>query len=1117
MGKRNLLFMILVSMVFVCLGMVMVNGAVADDYITIPGANTSLAYTGVYGDYFYVVNDTDIIEYYLENGLETNRYQINPTMSSINQVMRKADQLYIDCTYSAVQYMLCFDLDDFTELNRTLWTNCWTSGENDEIQNIVYIETPDGMGYWVWGRIYTSGMSTIQCHNQLFLVNRGTTSSPDWDIYATGFTYSGTTTSGGRQYIYWYNVTGASSGSLYRSTGTMTARYSYQTYASFSYNVTTHDWETTGGYGQRQMAWNEVNLEDNNDIGNKEDVMNLQHEHGLDWDGDELILFATWFRYGSRDNDVMDNVPDQSPSARNQILFWWDVDGYDQDYVFMYRRYWDTNYPQTFYVAYYDEIYGFSAWSSHVVNHDPKLDRNIYKYGRASFDRYETPTTAYENFIGYVNRSDLSPIAEIMISPSGNDIVSSFDYADVVQDSRIYNGGKNLVACFTMSNDGNLYILRNLIDREHLEDPYITPTIQYHSSTLWNIVNGQRVANDGWLFMGEVYEMEFDVSNVSYFYAQMLDGEHTIRFYYDNSTRAMNVTVDDNNVAGLIASEVVSTNETTRRFTLIWRFILNKQVVDIINTTITYYGINTPEGTTVSGTAFTGLTIYNLGGFVSYTFNGDGGRTTGGDAFELYATNGSLSSSAYAEVIFRKLQHMHLLVEIDMDNDFDTDHLDFPYGCGFVEYGFDYRLGGAWVTGWKCKIYVDLARVGRYGGGYDSSYVRVVVDWYNPEHQAGIIKTDKIYAYHYGYDKDSDYANRKSIILWVDLWFNRMNASTVVGGRVNSYEHGMYEAGSVWWFGYGAFRPKIGNKTASMFFDDLYDGSSDITSCQPIEIVRAWAKVEKINDIDGNDDTWTLKNYEVLNWKLADDRMEGVDTPVFVETKDPSMPKTGFVAPLMKAIQGISTAIWKGVLGAMRIVIGGIDSLLLWMNSPVTMSQMIDWIMIQASYVGTWIMTVIEQTATILTIFTNMITVILQVITYMTSAIAWVLIYVVGFPIHFLNVIIAFFQGGNYTVGEFTFQFDHVGELSQAVLEFAPYTIGFMFVAWYIWGNVDMKGDPDAPGIPSRTVKIFSWFKEVYQSVFWIFNAMQNKIVELYNFIRSHIPGLGGGGGKTSE
>ena len=531
--------------------------------------------------------------------------------------------------------------------------------------------------------------------------------------------------------------------------------------------------------------------------------------------------------------------------------------------------------------------------------------------------------------------------------------------------------------------------------------------------------------------------------------------------------------------------------------------------------------MNDAQNNTITGDTGISFKIYNLGGFGLYEKDGNSsrtGRVKGGDQFEIYNLGWS-GDDINATALFRRLQHIHTTFSFWRESDYAGGYyVNYNSDDDRIYFGLEYYENETWNNVLEVRITMEESGlVGRGGGSADSSYNIFNVTWWN----RGVMeKQDIITVYNHGYSFQGDEPNNMTYNrFWLDLWFNKLNSSTVVGGRVAPYYNGMWEwSGNPFWFGYGDFQPYFanGSSTVSMYYTQLKDVDGDIRSCYGLEMMSFYAGIYKNDDFLSH--AWQLQDYQLFDTKLAEDRMQGIDTPVFVEPEDISMPKGGgFLQPLVNAIQGIGGMITNAMFGFIKMMIGAMDTILVeWLHSPVSMAQMIDWIMIQSSYVGDWLYTVIKYTGTILTVFTRLVSTLLNVMQTVINWITWTLVYVVGFPIHFLMVMLSAFQGTTYTIGAFTFDFTDVGDLTASIVQFAPYTIGFMFVAWFVFGDVDMNRE-DYSGMPGRVVKVFGWFRDVYKDIFWIFTAMQNKIIELYNFIRSHIPGIGGSGGTESE
>ena len=548
--------------------------------------------------------------------------------------------------------------------------------------------------------------------------------------------------------------------------------------------------------------------------------------------------------------------------------------------------------------------------------YDPENSTVWYRKGNIGFDgimTWQTNVTQWEDW-PHASNWGYATVASGMGEPLPFNVPLSLSYEDETNDWIFHD------YIFT-ENNGEL-----LLPATHLNTTLYDP-------------NGYPIGEggiDNWLFEGEVYTVESYVENATSFFLNTSDSRHELLFRWDNSSSEMWVEVDprDQFTVGLAHSEFQRTGNITR---LLWRFILDRSIIDSRNNSWSYNMTNSDMGYSVSGDLGLDTHIYNLGGFTDYIFTGDGGRTPGGQPFEIFATNGSDGSSARAEQIYRKLQSVHLLFEIDMGNEWEGgDHFDIDPGVGFVDIGIDYRLNASWVEGFFVRLYVQDADVGHHAGANDHNWVEWSVDWYNYDPGTGTkqnFRSGLIYSNHWGYDNENltpDYHNRTSSQIWVDLWFDRTNSSTTIAGQVNAKYHGMKEHGSAWWFGYGEFQPMVSDYGNALMLDDLYDEGGNVTDSMKFDLMRVFIEVGKVDIADGNDETWTIRAVENFNRKQADDRMQGVEQPAFEPTLVLDMPMFQSNNPLIRAIDGISRSIWMGALGFIKILWGAMDSIFEW-------------------------------------------------------------------------------------------------------------------------------------------------------------------------------------------
>ena len=625
---------------------------------------------------------------------------------------------------------------------------------------------------------------------------------------------------------------------------------------------------------------------------------------------------------------------------------------------------------------------------------------------------------------------------------------------------------------------------------------------------------------DGLMFESEVYKIGIFVNNTDITYLTLNDTVHTLTFSYNNNTDIYKLEVTNADgtlinqlVAGLISS---GKNDYNGNITYVWwKFILNTNIVDCTDRNIKYtldYTLSVSPYTillTDSGWINANITIYNLGGLIEYEFFGDGGHVTGGHPFELYATNSTLNSSARADIIYRRLQGIHLLVELDTDNKLDGGSEKFQQlsDVGYYEAGIDYKMEGnetdPWIEGWMVRVYIDEIMVGTNALLSDNAYVRLRIYWYN---RGSVVRGDEhIYSYHFGYDKDAFPSPRTSFTFWCDLWFDKSNSSTVFGGRVNPQYYGYYEAGSAWWFN-SKFRPQINNVTSSMIFDDIRDADGNIISSKEISLVKVHSSVVKTAD-GGDADTYTIKPHQVMKMQLAKERMNGIDTPDFIETQQLDIAGYG----MYNILGGIGTAITSALFGVIRLMIGGIDTFLSYFGLPYgTFSTLMNYISVSFSSLMSWLTSLTLVFGNMLAIFSSLVTNISNLITYVISAILFFLTDIFTIPLQVIQLVVAVLNGTSITFYGIPLDFTPYKDLMDALKQILPTFGSMMFATWLLYGNITFEGEPDVGGFMSRVKLSFEWIRDTYTGIFWIFNAIYSEILFIYAWVKSHIPTLGG-------
>lgn len=327
------------------------------------------------------------------------------------------------------------------------------------------------------------------------------------------------------------------------------------------------------------------------------------------------------------------------------------------------------------------------------------------------------------------------------------------------------------------------------------------------------------------------------------------------------------------------------------------------------------------------------ISIYNLGGQFSVLTSGDAGRLTGGDTMELYAYN---NSWAQTNMTFRKLQHEHFYVRVYGNKvQWDTQESD-PWNVTFGMYVCpdDEEFIEAW------KVVLSLVAGETWieadpGPGSDAFYITWYAKWYNRDTATAdwdLINTDTFTSLPIWNGTDTVYT-----ALWVDLWFNEMNASTIFGGRVNSEYYGISDSSE--WFAFWAqtWGAYVGNVTQSMYFDDLENTAGEIISARQLKMMKPFFRVEQgVNAARNN--TVEIRDFDILDFREAEGKMEGVPTPIFVASKMPDMPSTGFLAGVVAAFGQIGntivSAISYGALQGWNILVQFLDTVGSWLGFP---------------------------------------------------------------------------------------------------------------------------------------------------------------------------------------
>jgi hypothetical protein len=152
-----------------------------------------------------------------------------------------------------------------------------------------------------------------------------------------------------------------------------------------------------------------------------------------------------------------------------------------------------------------------------------------------------------------------------------------------------------------------------------------------------------------------------------------------------------------------------------------------------------------------------------------------------------------------------------------------------------------------------------------------------------------------------------------------------------------------------------------------------------------------------------------------------------------------------------------------------------------------------------------------------LTLLTTFITVMVTFVDYIISIILFFGVDLFSIPIQIIALFMAVINGGTINFYGIPLDFTMYLPLMTALKTLLPPLGGIYLTVWILWGNLNMNGEPDMMEALGRIKQLFSMSKEIYDNITWVFIRIYNTVLSIYNFIKGHIPGLGGGGGTIEE
>ncbi len=326
--------------------------------------------------------------------------------------------------------------------------------------------------------------------------------------------------------------------------------------------------------------------------------------------------------------------------------------------------------------------------------------------------------------------------------------------------------------------------------------------------------------------------------------------------------------------------------------------------------------------------------IYSRGGISQDYYTGPSYRITGGDLWSFHCEKGSYY---YTQSFYRNLQHIKIKFCMSFGNAIavlnQTARMSFNLGMKFK---YD-ESPDVWQTGWGIVIELDSFPP----SWADDRWLAFNVSLYNNFLLvAGPVKMYTFYDYDGGLKVPATF--------WVDMWINKVNASSVFGFRITPYWYAMAKNGYSAFgtsFGQisGTWVPQVNYSTSTMFLDTMRSVSGDIVYARQIRLQELWAKAD-YPDL-GNATVFECYDYSTFDITIAQKGLDGIQTPTFEETKAPTLPQWGVLSALFSALQGVFSelaAMFYPVFTAVSsYLIAGLDYALGFTGNPHVMSDIV--------------------------------------------------------------------------------------------------------------------------------------------------------------------------------
>jgi hypothetical protein len=174
--------------------------------------------------------------------------------------------------------------------------------------------------------------------------------------------------------------------------------------------------------------------------------------------------------------------------------------------------------------------------------------------------------------------------------------------------------------------------------------------------------------------------------------------------------------------------------------------------------------------------------------------------------------------------------------------------------------------------------------------------------------------------------------------MWFDTWVNKKDSSQQIGSRTTAYYTGMHRQSGGWlsWelVGGSPWVPFMRNESEAMAFAPTRQADGDPMPMSMSDMMYFSLTLQKIDlgSPDWEDIRICIEDMNIEEFRLQarNQLMEGVNTPIFEDSKVPDMPQTGILSPIYDAIGGFLEMLWKDITSVLQLGWNALASQVPW-------------------------------------------------------------------------------------------------------------------------------------------------------------------------------------------